>query len=67
MLVISGPVGHLCLRDVPMSFNLAIEMLVISGETKLAAAIKKQESFNLAIEMLVISGKVLRGRPRWTG
>ena len=43
-------------RCVRRSFNLAIEMLVISGKNNLQAARKQTDSFNLAIEMLVISG-----------
>ena len=37
-------------------FNLAIEMLVISGNRKSPLQNCLVESFNLAIEMLVISG-----------
>ena len=39
------------------SFNLAIEMLVISGQIKRLLLFRLRFRFNLAIEMLVISGR----------
>ena len=46
-------IGHRCPRQ---CFNLAIEMLVISGRASPDTVARGQGSFNLAIEMLVISG-----------
>ena len=45
------------------SFNLAIEMLVISGDKKMRVVEVHDASFNLAIEMLVISGQAIIPRP----
>ena len=43
--------------DIPiLSFNLAIEMLVISGAFTAGGMLRGLHGFNLAIEMLVISG-----------
>ena len=57
MLVISGPTTSIDIRVLNPRFNLAIEMLVISGHLltvnrRIITCIR----FNLAIEMLVISG-----------
>ena len=55
MLIISG----LSLRPCKIGcerFNLAIEMLIISGRYRPAASEGSRRSFNLAIEMLIISG-----------
>ena len=41
----------------PSSFNLAIEMLVISGACRHPESCQPHPGFNLAIEMLVISGR----------
>ena len=40
-----------------LCFNLAIEMLVISGQSLTLSVRRPDTGFNLAIEMLVISGK----------
>ena len=45
--------GH---RKARNSFNLAIEMLVISGGVTIVTPTFSDICFNLAIEMLVISG-----------
>ena len=44
------------LSYLPLRFNLAIEMLVISGRRRLGRHGLPTRCFNLAIEMLVISG-----------
>ena len=46
------------------SFNLAIEMLVISGPVSILSGYRCCLRFNLAIEMLVISGRMV-GLPVW--
>ena len=56
MLVSSGPIRRAALETKGFCFNLAIEMLVISGKSRLAIA-SASVCFNLAIEMLVISGE----------
>ena len=55
MLIISGPCTIPHNPAFPHSFNLAIEMLIISGPVP-SSAISQKHGFNLAIEMLVISG-----------
>ena len=58
MLVISGLrlIQSLTRLTISSSFNLAIEMLVISGSGCVVARETGALGFNLAIEMLVISG-----------
>ena len=63
MLVISG-CRVILARDAQSSFNLAIEMLVISGDTRFSHLPCRGRRFNLAIEMLVISGTLPSGRLR---
>ena len=55
MLVISGSAFIIHCNRLQLSFNLAIEMLVISGKGQSPGA-AASDGFNLAIEMLVISG-----------
>ena len=57
MLVISGASCG-CGWTSPSCFNLAIEMLVISGQFAVLAFEFLDTGFNLAIEMLVISGSI---------
>ena len=57
MLIISGWANDK--RELEsVSFNLAIEMLIISGLSAEVTFVPQDESFNLAIEMLIISGHV---------
>ena len=54
-LSFQGNGGRGC-RRLRLRFNLAIEMLIISGEAQIATMREHAIGFNLAIEMLIISG-----------
>ena len=49
--------NHYGMLNAIYRFNLAIEMLIISGTTEPSVTKSKGTGFNLAIEMLIISGR----------
>ena len=62
MLIISGFSERIIWHAGMSRFNLAIEMLIISGEAQISCWLRYMR-FNLAIEMLIISGQRIAGLP----